>query len=161
MNLQWAWILCFVKPFGKNSTKLLNKQKLLLSFPPTIFRYRFLSSNQNTFTVKCIINLQEAEEARCVGFMRSGRVVAEGSPIYLSRVLDCNSLEDVFYKVCTYPKEQVRSLTKNSLTIVGNKFDFRFLSCSILTKPFQKMNHNAIVLCHMLIEHVVKLLLHY
>ena len=48
----------------------------------------------------CLFYPQEANEASCVGFMRSGMILAEGSPQEMTLKFNTGSLEDVFYKIC-------------------------------------------------------------
>ncbi len=66
-----------------------------------------------TRTKSTFVDLQEANEASCVGFMRSGRILAEGSPQEMTLKFATSSLEDVFYKICisSETKDEVANLS--------------------------------------------------
>ena len=55
------------------------------------------------------ILFQEALEADRVGFMRSGKILAEGDPKAMIRTLNAGTLEDVFYKLCVDSDHQNNS----------------------------------------------------
>lgn len=57
--------------------------------------------------------IEEARQANIVGLMRSGRMLAQDEPDRLMEDFQCESLEDVFLKLCLADKEG-RAIVKNN-----------------------------------------------
>jgi len=64
-----------------------------------------------------VFRLKEALEATRVGFMRSGKILAEGDPKAMVRTFQAETLEDVFYTICVSSEHQNSpGFTENSKT---------------------------------------------
>lgn len=61
--------------------------------------------------------IEEARQANIVGLMRSGRMLAQDSPDRLLNDFNCETLEDVFLKLCLADKEN-RQIEKSKIVKV-------------------------------------------
>ena len=59
-----------------------------------------LSKKENTTVLITTHFIEEARQADAIGFMRSGRLLAEGKPVELMQIHGTISLEDVFLNLC-------------------------------------------------------------
>ena len=59
-----------------------------------------LSKKENTTVLITTHFIEEAREADAIGFMRSGRLLAEGKPVELMQIHGTIKLEDVFINLC-------------------------------------------------------------
>ena len=59
-----------------------------------------LSKNENKTVLVTTHFIEEARQADTIGFMRSGRLLAEGKPVELMQIHGTISLEDVFINLC-------------------------------------------------------------
>ena len=59
-----------------------------------------LSKNENKTVLVTTHFIEEARQADTIGFMRSGRLLAEGKPVELMEIHGAISLEDVFINLC-------------------------------------------------------------
>ena len=59
-----------------------------------------LSKNENKTVLVTTHFVEEAKQADTIGFMRSGRLLAEDKPVELMQIHGTISLEDVFINLC-------------------------------------------------------------
>lgn len=89
---------------------LLNNPEILMLDEPTvgvdpILRKKIwdhlieLSEKKMTTIIITTHYIEEAKKAHCLGFMRSGQIIEENSPIFLMRKYQQTNLEDVFYNI--------------------------------------------------------------
>ena len=59
-----------------------------------------LSKKENTTVLITTHFIEEARQADAIGFMRSGRLLAEGKPLELMQIHGAIKLEEVFLNLC-------------------------------------------------------------
>src|SRR5690625_3776663 len=64
-----------------------------------------IHSIQETTVLITTHYIDEAKKSNLVGFLRSGQMLAEESPLVLMKTLKCNTLEEAFYKLCLWTKQ--------------------------------------------------------
>ena len=91
-----------------------------------------LSKNENKTVLVTTHFIEEARQADTIGFMRSGRLLAEGKPVELMEIHGAISLEDVFINLCNqgFFCHVILSQLKPSLSGVISEAIFYLVSSS-------------------------------
>nr|XP_027201405.1 ABC transporter G family member 20-like isoform X1 [Dermatophagoides pteronyssinus] len=90
---------------------LIGKPRLLLLDEPTVGidsmirqqiwnHLRHLCRTEGTSVLITTHYIDEAKESDIVSFLRDGRLLAEGSPNSLMKKIQCQTLEEVFFRLC-------------------------------------------------------------
>lgn len=75
-----------------------------------------MCSEEGTSVIITTHYIEEAKEAKTVGFVESGSILAQSSPKHLQQQYGCDTLEEVFLKLCLrrYSKKTLSSSTPSS-----------------------------------------------
>ncbi len=91
--------------------------------------------------------IEEARNADTVGLMRGGRLLAEQNPELLMKRHDCQTLEEVFLKLCQFNENKTcREVKVNDLNCIENSEKYSddfFYSGKLLRNNFEKY-HNSL-----------------
>ena len=113
--------------------------------------WKYLVDLSKTSNITIIITthyIEEAKSADRVGLMRSGRLLAEDSPVNLLTRFDCSTLEDVFLALCTKCEEEHLSAVRENALRQQQSTDGRPFTQPVASEHMTRQQKNAHACLH-------------